>query len=166
MAVKKAGYWPIGSKKDHEVLTELRLYADCLIHGGNLAREFGEITIKSLLKEEFKALRKKLGKKPDLPYITGTHNLKKLSKDLYKKGYKNVLVEGGPTLLGSFLRMNLIDEIFLTIAPRIFGTESNLTLSLVEGQLFPPNKIKNLKLISVKTISDEIFLRYKNVSRA
>ena len=44
------GYWPIGSKKDYEVLTELRAYADCLIHGGNLAREFGEQTLKSINK--------------------------------------------------------------------------------------------------------------------
>ena len=34
-------YWPIGSKLDHEALLELRAYSDCLIHGSNLAKEFG-----------------------------------------------------------------------------------------------------------------------------
>lgn len=159
--VKKEGYWPIGSGLDYEVLLELRAYADCLIHGKNLHKEFGEITKKSLEKNEFKSLRKNLGKDPNLPYILGTHDLKKLAGDLYKKGYQNILVEGGPTLLGSFLKENLIDEIFLTIAPKIFGNEDSSTLSLVEGYLFPKKAIKKLSLISVKKVGNELFLRYK-----
>lgn len=161
--VKNPGYWPIGSRTDYQILTELRAYSDCLIHGKNLYQEFGEITKKSLQKNEFKALRKKLGKNPDLAYIVGTHDLKKLSQDLNKKDYKNVLVEGGPTLLGSFLKENLIDQVFLTIAPKIYGTEPGKTLTLVEGILLKPDKIKNLKLLSVKKMGNELFLRYKMV---
>lgn len=62
--------------------------------------------------------------------------------------------------MGSFLKDNLIDEIFLTIAPRIFGTEPGKTLTLVEGILFKPNQIKKLKLVSVKKAGDELYLRY------
>lgn len=167
MAVRKAGlpagrqgYWPIGSKLDHQVLLELRAYADCLIHGKNLFNEFGHITKQSLREDKFKSLRKKLGKNPNLPYIVGSHDLKGLSKDLYKKGYKNILVEGGPTLLGSFLKEDLIDGIFLTIAPKVYGTEDGITKTLVEGILFSPRKIKTLKLVSMKKINDEVFLRY------
>lgn len=159
--VKKPGYWPIGSRKDYEVLTELRAYADCLIHGKNLYKEFGDITKKSLQKKEFKANRLELGKNPDLPYLVGTHDLKKLSRDLYKRGYKNVLVEGGPTLLGSFLKEGLIDEVFLTITPRIYGNKQGKTLTLVEGYLFPKNSTIKLRLMSVKPIKDELFLHYK-----
>lgn len=159
--VKKMGYWPIGSKIDHQVLVELRAYADCLIHGKNLFNEFGNITRQSLQEDKFKALRKKLSKNPELPYIVGSHDLRQLSKDLYKKNYKNVLVEGGPTLLGSFLKEGLIDEIFITIAPKIFGSSQNSTKTLVEGILLPPEKIKKLKLISVKKLGSEVFLRYK-----
>ena len=158
--VKKMGYWPIGSRLDYEVLLELRACADCLIHGKNLYKEFGSVTKKSLKRQAFKDLRKKLGKNPDLPYLTSTHDLKKLSKELYEKGYKNVLVEGGPTLLGSFLKEDLIDEIFLTISPKIYGTKEKTTRNLVEGQIFPPDQIKHLKLISVRKIKDELFLRY------
>jgi len=185
-------YWPIGSKTDHKVLLELRAYADCLIHGRNLASEFGEITIDSLNKSAFKKMRKRLGKNPNLPYYVVTNhpqelsnlgsgvtvigsNLKQLSNDLHKKGYKNVLVEGGPTLLGSFLKENLIDEIFLTIAPKIFGNEQGSTLSLVEGVLFsarkqspskarglfPKNSVKTLSLLSIKKLGSELYLRYK-----
>lgn len=165
-AVKKAGYWPIGSEVDHKVLEELRSHADVLIHGSNLAKQFGEQTLKSLKKIH-----------PDLAYYIVTYNPKQfshlkganitssdpktLSKELFKKGYKNILVEGGPTLLGSFLKEGLIDEVFLTIAPKLYGTDKNSALTLVEGVLFPPKNIKKLRLLSVKQRGDELFLRYR-----
>lgn len=160
VAVKKEGYWPIGSKADHQVLMELRAYADCLIHGKNLYNQFSKITKQSLQQDKFKSLRKKLGKGPNLAYMVGSHNLNNLSSNLYKKGYRYVLVEGGPTLLGSFLKENLLDEIFLTITPKIYGTEEGITKTLVEGMLFSPPNIKTLKLVSIKKIGNEVFLRY------
>lgn len=172
------GYWPIGSKKDYEVLTELRTYADCLIHGGNLGKQFGKQTIESLNKSLFKKMRRVRGKSARLPYYILTKhpeslnlhmrstasiftgNLSELSDELQDKGYKHVLVEGGPTLLGSFVQAKLLDEIFLTISPRLFGSKPNSTKTLIEGILLPSNQNK-LKLISVKKIKDELFLRYK-----
>lgn len=153
VAVRKKGYWPIGSKIDRQILLELRSYADCLIHGKNLAREFGKATKKSLSKHH-----------PHLPYlVVTTRNLSDLVLKLHKKGYKRVLVEGGPTLLTSFLKEDLIDEIFLTISPKIFGSEAGITLTLTEGYLFPPDKIKKFKLLSVKKAGDEVFLRYRAI---
>lgn len=185
VAVKDSGYWPIGSKKDYQVLTELRTYADCLIHGGELARQFGEITLRSINKGLFQQTRRVLVKSANLPYYVITQhpqslgNLKslganvinlpgglashlgsKLIDELGDKGYKHILMEGGPTLLGSFLKLGLIDEVFLTIAPKIYGSRPDSTKTLVEGILLPPNKFK-LKLISVQKISDELFLRYR-----
>ena len=160
VAVKGDGYWPIGSKTDHEVMVELRAHADALIHGKNLYKEFGNITAENLKKASFRSLRAKLGRNPDLPYYQATHNLKKLVQELKNKGYKNVLIEGGPTLLGSFLKEGLLDEIFITIAPKIYGTKEGQTLTLVEGYLFPKNSTKKLRLNSVKPIKDELFLRY------
>lgn len=180
VAVKEPGYFPIGTQTDYQTLTELRAYADCLIHGKNLAKEFGEITLQSLNKPSFKKLRRKLKKSPNLPYMIlakGAESLSKslgtniihptggifgLSQYLYGNGFKNVLMEGGPTLLGSFLKENLIDEIFLTIAPKIFGDGKN-TLSLAEGIIFPPTQIKRLKLISFKQIHNEIYLHYRTI---
>ena len=177
----RQGYWPIGSKGDYEVLEELRSYADCLIHGGNLAREFGEVTLKNINKPLFQQIRRVLGKSTKLPYYAITNkpgtlktrqgtnlihlrgeNLKELVDELKEKGYKHILVEGGPTLLGSFLKENLIDEVFLTISPKIFGTSEN-TKTLVEGQLFPPDQIKSWELLSVKKVKNELFLRYKMI---
>lgn len=161
VAVKKEGYWPIGSKTDYQVLVRLRAYADCLVHGKNLYSEFGNLTAKSLNKSSFKKLRQSLGKNPALPYLVAKRPLKSFVKELSDKGYKNVLVEGGPTVLASFLKKGLLDQIFLTIAPKIFGNDKSSTLTLVESYLFPKKDIKKLKLLSVKQIKDELYLRYK-----
>lgn len=40
---------------------------------------------------------------------------------LEKRGYKQMLFVGGGKLLASFLKENLIDEIWLTLEPKIFG---------------------------------------------
>ena len=83
-----------------------------------------------------------------------------LATFLHKEGFKNVLVEAGPTLLSTFLEHDLIDEIFLTLAPKIFGNSNNATYTMAEGYLFPPNNIKQCRLLSVKQVGDEVFLRY------
>ena len=78
-----------------------------------------------------------------------------------EKGFKHVLVEGGPHLLGSFLKEQLIDEIFLTIAPKIFGNKNGKTITMVEGFLFEAKNIPKLELISVKQEVNELYLRYR-----
>lgn len=87
-------------------------------------------------------------------------DIKRLVKYFSSNGYEKVLVEGGPKLVGSFLNEGFLDEIYLTIAPKIFGNLPGKTLSLIEGLLFPPEKIKKLKLLSVKKVNDELFLHY------
>lgn len=177
VAVKRKGYWPIGSKNDHAVLMQLRAHADALIHGGNLAKEFGKQTLNSLEDTKFKKLRQALNKPATTPYYIVSTHLKPLSqknvvvgslqavlKDINKKGYQHVLVEGGPTLLTTFLRKKLMQELFITIAPKIFGTKSKLTLNLVEGFLFPAKSTIYLKLLSVKQIGNELFLRFKVIN--
>lgn len=90
-------------------------------------------------------------------------DLKALASYLNAKGLRRVLVEGGPKLFSSFLEAGLIDEIFVTIAPKIFGNIRNAAATMAEGYLFPPDKAPNLQLISVKKISSEVYLRYRVV---
>jgi dihydrofolate reductase len=44
------------------------------------------------------------------------------------KGYPQMLVVGGPHVATSFLKEQLIDELWLTIEPRIFGTGGNFAI--------------------------------------
>jgi 2,5-diamino-6-(ribosylamino)-4(3H)-pyrimidinone 5'-phosphate reductase len=89
-----------------------------------------------------------------------------VSRYLSARGHRRVLVEGGPTLLSAFLAADLLDEVFVTIAPKIFGNARNSTLTMVEGRLFSPNAIPALALISAKTIANEVYLRYRVRVRA
>ena len=41
------------------------------------------------------------------------------------KGYKQMVVVGGPHIATSFLKEQLIDELWLTLEPKIFGTGGN-----------------------------------------
>jgi 2,5-diamino-6-(ribosylamino)-4(3H)-pyrimidinone 5'-phosphate reductase len=74
---------------------------------------------------------------------------------------KHVLVEGGPTLMGSFFKENLINEVFLTLAPKVVGNKAGRTLSMVEDYLYPPDKVPSFDLISCKQVENELYLRYR-----
>lgn len=198
-------YWPIGSRKDYEVLLELRARADALIHGKTTASQFP--TVKSIAQPSFARMRRRIGKKRGLLYIVvsaspdvkllanlrnnlgikpllvttrraplayGAENivdvarmgekavdLPRFARYLKARGVKHALLEGGPTLLGSFFAADLIDEVFLTLAPKIFGGGAGKTLTMVEGALLPPEKVKHFQLLSAKKAGDEMFLRYR-----
>ena len=70
-------------------------------------------------------------------------------------GYKKILLVGGATINGLFLKQNLVDELFLTIEPKIFGYGKNI----VEGNLLNTS----LQLISIKKINKfgTLLLKYK-----
>lgn len=80
------------------------------------------------------------------------------------RGVRRVLCEGGPTLLRSLLEAGLVDELLLTIAPRLLGDPGGLRL--VGGQSpFSPGSAPRLELDEVQREGQELFLRYR-VSRS
>ena len=71
------------------------------------------------------------GKKGQSAVVPHGVNLKELFRWLGKMGMKKVLVEGGGELNWSLLRLGLVDELIVTIAPKIAG--GRLATTLVEG---------------------------------
>lgn len=63
-----------------------------------------------------------------------------------KEGLRQMIVAGGPHLATSFLKAQLIDELWLTIEPKIFGTGGNFVIN--------ENLDINLQLISVEKVND------------
>jgi len=53
---------------------------------------------------------------------------------LYDRGYRRVMAEGGGTLLWSLFKDGVVDELWVTLAPYIFGGRD--AVSLVEGEGF------------------------------
>lgn len=90
--------------------------------------------------------------------ISDKHSIAKSPQEalviLEKEGFERALVAGGGTLNASFMKENLVDEIYLDIEPVIFA----------EGiRLFAENDFEaKLKLIETKNLSsDEIQLHYR-----
>ena len=89
-------------------------------------------------------------------------DMSKALEALYEKGLKDLLVEGGGTLLWSLISHKLIDELRITISPFIIGGKNSV--SLVEGEGFGNmSEWLRLKLINYKICKcgDEIHLIYK-----
>jgi diaminohydroxyphosphoribosylaminopyrimidine deaminase/5-amino-6-(5-phosphoribosylamino)uracil reductase len=53
----------------------------------------------------------------------GTSNLPFLLEELGRRGVQQVLVEGGPKVLTSFLKEHLADEVCVYVAPKILAAE-------------------------------------------
>ncbi len=87
-------------------------------------------------------------------------DLPALRKKLHEDGLKKVDLEAGPQLFGAFVAAKLVDELFLTIAPKLFGTSFG-TPTMIGGRLFEPDQVPQLTLVSSKANGDELYLRYR-----
>ncbi len=52
----------------------------------------------------------------------------KLVEEYQKKGFEKMVVIGGPHVATSFFEAQLIDELWLTLEPKIFGTGGNFVI--------------------------------------
>lgn len=76
-------------------------------------------------------------------------------------GASRVLVEGGATLNGELIRLGLVDEYFLTLAPRITGGDTAHPAVQWPGEPTATG-IRQMTLIHAKpTETGELFLRYR-----
>lgn len=87
-------------------------------------------------------------------------DLKLLLANLYEKGIRSILLEGGGELNWSMLSNKLVDEVMVTIEPVIVGGRDAITL--VEGEGYDLiSKALRLTLEGIDRIDDEVVLRYK-----
>ena len=75
--------------------------------------------------------------------------------DLDARGVRALLSEGGPTLFRAFLAEGLVDQLCLTLAPHITGSDET---GIVAGGALP--SIADFTLTSVRQAGDELLLRY------
>lgn len=73
-------------------------------------------------------------------------------------GVKRLVCEGGGTLLRSFAAADLLDEIHLTLCPRIFGGRGAPTLTGVPGKFLP--RSTQLRLVEMRRAGGECFTRW------
>ena len=62
-------------------------------------------------------------------------NLHFIINELSKRGVQRLLVEGGPTVIGSFLKAKLADEVIIYVAPKILDAEGGADISWATNRL-------------------------------
>lgn len=76
-----------------------------------------------------------------------------------ERGCRTVLCEGGGALVAGLFAARAIDELRLTLVPRVLGGSSAPTI--VDGNGFEPDEMPDGRLVDVERIGDELFLRYE-----
>lgn len=85
-------------------------------------------------------------------------DLRELLVGLFTRGLRGVLVEGGPTTVGAFLRSGLVDEVILFIAPQTWASGVPWTgLSQVEsGGVMP--ELGEWRLVRSRVVGEDVMV--------
>lgn len=90
---------------------------------------------------------------PGVLEFTAAHP-KRILEELEERNFKTAFVIGGAVINSLFLKENLVDEVWLSIVPKVFGEGINLTEELGIDV--------NLKLLSCEQLVDGlIFVKYQ-----
>jgi len=92
----------------------------------------------------------------------GKINIRLLIEKLTERGIKNILVEGGETVLWSFLSENLFDEINIFVASTIIGGQETPTMAGGKGFSTKKNTLQ-LSLKDTKKLGNGILLTYSKI---
>ncbi len=110
----------------------------------------------------------RLARLPDVHvYIVGERDVDVLLMlDILARDWKvkRLLCEGGANLNWSLFAARAVDEVFVTLCPRVFGGTTAPTL--VDGAGFARNAILNAKLLRCERKGQELYLRYRILTPA
>jgi diaminohydroxyphosphoribosylaminopyrimidine deaminase/5-amino-6-(5-phosphoribosylamino)uracil reductase len=87
---------------------------------------------------------------------TGRSNLHFLLAVLSNRGISQLLVEGGPTVITSFLKENLADEIIVYVAPKILGSQSSVGIT---GPMAVLSQAVGLYNVEIDRFGDDVRFR-------
>jgi len=73
-------------------------------------------------------------------------------------GHKTILTEGGPNLFGQLVARDRVDELFLTVSPKLVGQQDR-SFGIIRGADFG-RTFKGSRLLSVRRSDSYLFLRY------
>jgi 2,5-diamino-6-(ribosylamino)-4(3H)-pyrimidinone 5'-phosphate reductase len=92
---------------------------------------------------------------------TRTVDLKELFYILKKMGFNKILVEGGGELNWSILQLGIVNELMVTVAPRIIGGRTATTLVEGDGYTRISEGIKTELIKISRQNNGEVILYYK-----
>ncbi|WP_157861406.1 RibD family protein [Desulfurivibrio alkaliphilus] len=113
--------------------------------------------------ERAKSLADQAGQRAEviaLPAKDGFLDLAAACRKLARRGVKELLLEGGGTLNFHALRQRIVDELLVTIAPKLSGHRA--AISLADGAEPLGDPFLDLQLLSCHpTLNGELFCRYR-----
>ena len=136
------------SKEDQEYYKQIWKDAQLIVMGSNtyMAEKFSPSPHHLLLVMTKHPSKYKQYEVPGQIKFTD-NDPKEFVEQFQKEGFKTMILVGGPHVATSFFENQLIDELWLTIEPKIFGTGGNF---VVEQKLDI-----DLKMISYEKVNDE-----------
>ncbi|HEW78669.1 MAG TPA: hypothetical protein ENH34_01700, partial [Phycisphaerales bacterium] len=90
-----------------------------------------------------------------VPTAQGRCDIGFLLNELSKRGIAQLLVEGGPTVIASFLKERLADEIYVYIAPKILGQQGAVDITESMAEL---TEAVDLHHVDIKHFGDDVRL--------
>jgi riboflavin biosynthesis pyrimidine reductase len=79
------------------------------------------------------------------------------------RGFDRILTEGGPKLMGAMLEAGSVEQLFLTMSPKLLGGGSGRSPLTDEADLLDSER--GMRLLSVRRAGDYLFLRYELTRR-
>ena len=172
------------SEGDRFLMGLLRACADCVLVGAQTFRDdAGHLWTPGYIYPpaagEFGALRSAL-KLPETPQLVvlsqsgdvdrsqparplvleGERPLGSVLEELRARGWRRVLCEGGPRVIGELLRQSLLDDMFLTLSPVLAGRDREWRPGMVGGVELLPERGAWGRLASARRQRSHLFLRY------
>ena len=160
----------ITSEKSRKEVYRMRKDFDCILTSSNTV-----IADNPTMEHKFKCILDKnsripkdskifqqgnfyIANKENTPLKNGQLNLEAVLRELYRQGITSVFIECGGTLAGSFLKENLVDEIYQFIAPKIVN--DNNGKSCFDGDnINEISEAKELKTYEVKLLAPDILIK-------
>jgi 2,5-diamino-6-(ribosylamino)-4(3H)-pyrimidinone 5'-phosphate reductase len=78
---------------------------------------------------------------------------------LYQRGVRNLLVEGGGTIIWNFLKQKVVDDIYIFIGPCVIGGKETPTVA--DGEGIRAGEEIPLKIVEVKEIGSGVLIHYQ-----
>ena len=102
--------------------------------------------------------RTRLGRVATVVDLGDPVDVGRMSEDLYARGVRRLMVEGGGTVHTQFLTADLADELHLVVAPFFVG--DSRARRFVDDGSFPWHPGRRARLAEARPIGDVVLLRY------
>lgn len=160
----------LGSAIDHELMRRIERQAQAVLIGAQTLRA---TPTKWNPQSQVRIVLSKSGDVPqDSRFLTegeshiagptgdlAFEDFRDLLRQLRQRGIERLLILGGSEVNAQFLHAGLVDELFLTLAPKIkLGRD---VPTYADGEALPRSLVQSYNLVEHNVVGNEIFARYR-----